>query len=355
MSSPPDPAQAPGDQPGLIDPRTLSALDAELAERVEGLFDAALEVSRPTPWADRFEGLRLVFVAGQRINARAYEDERGPAIAIAWSGIRGLWTLTQLAVGATTLLEGTFTTPPPEPAPDAAHLDLAAAPSDRRSTWPEDRVAYHEELFMYAADFLLHHELAHHARGHIDLLDASFGIGEVLESQALAPAANRPQRRMLQLIELDADIQALDLLLQADLARGFERLPPDHLQKHAYKLMLSTILVFQLLDFDHRPVVDDYLGPYPAPIHRAMMITQVVVKTFVEVFGLDADEMMTESEDAWAQTADVARALAFPSGRWWGLDDLTPYHPRLDVLNTDFVTFSQRLSAANEAETSLSE
>lgn len=318
-------------------------MDRRACGAVRQVYRMALDAVRGEPWEDRFASLSLVFVRDDQINGLALAAEARRAIAIHLGTPRRVWALMRYALGGTTLLADSFTSPLPEavaPGPLAA-ADWVDLYDDPEAAWPSDRYAFLYQLFMYAIDFIVHHELAHHARDHLVLV----GDAQIDEGLAMAAAQGGGDDRLRQLIELDADVQALDLMLHADVKRGLRARSGAERLEHAYLLMLSAILVFMAYDLEHRPAPVTYLGSHPAPIHRAMAYTRTVAITFAEEFGLSATDLQEEFEDAWAQAADVAEALGLPRGRWWGSDDLEDFAPRLDVLMKDLVAFTDALDA----------
>ena len=313
------------------------------------LFLAAGRIARESPWADRIQTLSLVFIDADGANALAVEDGPRRAIALQTGLVRRLWSLVRLAVGRSALLSESFSSPPPErdmvlrPGVEG----LASLYGDPRADWRVDRADILVELFMYALDFIVNHELAHHARGHLDLLHQAGGQRLVDEALALDAGGASTQARLMQLIEFDADINAIDLILHSDLQEGLRSWIPDRLRGHAFKLMLASILVFIALDLEHRPVGEPWTGSHPAPILRAMWATHAVATTFAENGLLTAADAREEQEDAWGQAADVAEALGLPPGRWWGVGDLSDFTPLLDGVSADAVTFSLELDVAN--------
>ncbi len=336
---------------GLIHPGTLPPLDRETFGSARSLFRAAVTASATAPWADRVDGLSLVFVDHPGANALALEAGARRVVVLQSGLIRRLWAVARLAVGGSRFLEDTFATPPPEAAAgrfldEATWKALYAAPG---GDWPKDRAGFLYELFMYGLDFVVHHELAHHVRGHLDLLTADDGVRGVDEGLALSDAELPEPDRLVQLIELDADINGLDLILHGDVARGLRGWSPDQLTEHAFRLMLAAILVFMVLDVDHRPVSATAPGRHPAPILRAMWMTQTIVTTFAAQKLLNEAEARIEQEDAWAQAAEIAQAMGLPEGRWWGLGDLADFEPYLAAYAEDAIAFSRRLDEANHA------
>ena len=336
---------------GLVHPGTLPLLDRETLGCVRSLFRSAGIAAAGTDWEDRLEGLSLVFVDAESANALAIEDPPRRAIIVQTGLVRRLWAMARLATGASRLLEDSFACS----APDES-LGAFAQPQVQRAlfadpgaSWPADREGYLFELFMYAAEFVVSHELAHHARGHIDLLSEELGVRQINEGLSVARPFGDAGGCLEQLLELDADTQAIDLILHADLGRGLRTWLPDRKIEHAFKLMLSAILVFMVFDIDHLPIPAPWEGSHPAPVLRAMWVTHTVATSFEHNGLLDTQALQVELEDAWAQAAEVAKAMGLPEGRWWGMGDLMAFKPQLDALSEEAVAFGLALDKRNLA------
>lgn len=327
---------------GLVHPGKLGSFERRTCGLIRYLFREAGKAAEGADYSDRFEGLSLFFIDNAQINAVALEDGPRRGIGVNLGVARNVWALLRLAVEHSEFLAASFKTPAPE-----ASGDLFSIPED----WPQERLDYLFELYLYAADFIVNHELAHHARGHLDLVREELGVATIDEGLSMGAAAGSKAGRLLQLIELDADHHGLDLILQGNAKKQLPDQGADWLIEDAFKLMLTTILVFLAFDLEHRPIDDVYFGSHPSPIHRAMRLTAAVVATFHDAYGLDHDRLLDTHSDAWCEAADIARRMGMPKGRWWGEDeDIQAFQPRLDALEEDFFAFSLELDERNLSE-----
>jgi hypothetical protein len=327
---------------GLVHPGTLGPFERSTCGLIRYLFREAGKAATGASYSDRFEGLSLFFIDNPQINAMALEDGPRRGVGVHVGAAQRVWALLRLANETSEFLSATFDNPAPE-----ASGNLFAIPEH----WPEQRLDYLFEFYLYAADFIVNHELAHHARGHLDLVRDELGLAMIDEGLSMSAAPGSQAGRLLQLIEFDADHHALDMILQANVRKGFPDQGADWLMEDAFKLMLTVILIFLAFDLDHRPVDEAYIGSHPSPIYRAMRLTAAIVTTFHEAFGLDHAKLQDTHDWAWCEAADVARHIGMPEGRWWGEDeDIQAFQPRLEALEEDFFAFSRDLDQRNLSE-----
>jgi hypothetical protein len=134
---------------------------------------------------------------------------------------------------------------------------------------------------MYAAEFVVSHELAYHARGHIDRLREAFGVVALDETLAMRAGKEGEGGKLLQMLEFDAEQHALELILWRQIKTGAERFSRDEAEEDAFKMMLSAILVFMAFDLEHHAIETRYGHSHPAPVHRAMRITSTIFFTYL--------------------------------------------------------------------------
>jgi hypothetical protein len=335
---------------GLVHPGTLSPFDRALCGWVRSLFREAVIESKRHDYADRFANVSLVFAGSSALNAKALETRTRRAIVFNLGLIRKVWGILRIAVAHSRLHRTVFKSRALRWSGFDPRSEESWARYYRLDGLPDQRADYLFQLFMYVAEFVVHHELAHHARGHMDLVRETLGLEEIDEVHFAAGGLDLPGRRLMQLIEFDADHEALDILLTTQVAEGMRGWGEQALLEDAYRLMLTTILLFQALDLACAPLPAPFTTSHPAPVFRAMRITYTVAVTFPEVFGLPAQDLLALHDEAWADAALVARRIGLPSGRWWGGDGPAALLPELHALEEAFFPFSEALAKRNATE-----
>ncbi len=191
-------------------------------------------------------------------------------------------------------------------------------------------------LALHAAHFLVHHELTHLVRGHIDLLNKEFSLKEFLEIPALPLTMNEARTRRA--LELDADHGAATLRLksfQEASSSGYlqhlEVLGPDM----AWALCLT--MVFHIMWAQDAVNRRDEARTHPSPLTRWQSI----------MFSAETGEMLFPKE--------LNRELLLKGfsqvHRWWKANSLPLVEtdavedvlPELQALRADLGTLSPRI------------
>lgn len=329
---------------GLIHPGALGLFERQTCGWFRYLFREIVRDATGRRYEDRFDNLSLFFLNRSTSNAIAMEagGRRGVGVNIGLP--RNIWALMRAAVGHSQFLNTSFKSSAPAPefdphAPDA-WASLYEDPADH---WPQDRYSYLFELFMYAAEFLICHELAHHARGHLDYLKKTIGASSIDEALSLHAAEDSQEGRLLQMLEFDADQHALDLVMLRHTKGGIHKHDRDFVEEDVFKQTLATILTFMAFDLDHRPIERRYTRTHPAPVHRALRLSATILFTYEDFYALPGQQLNQTQNEAWGEAAVVAEILGMPSGRWWGPGDLAAFDKRHRQLSEDYLAFAEEL------------
>jgi hypothetical protein len=149
-------------------------------------------------------------------------------------------------------------------------------------------------VFLAAASFLVHHELAHIVRGHVDVL-AARGAGIALY-EGVSNDQDIPDGRLRRWMELDADrfgiLYTLDFF---EWSRPWSRPDPTKPERFLENprvalraLLLGISLVLVAFDHRRRPITDEPTGTHPHPsVRLANLIVQIRV-TLEDEFGAPA-------------------------------------------------------------------
>lgn len=228
--------------------------------------------------------------------------------------------------------------------PDASGGPDWSGPYGRRET-------YLLELYGRAVEFILFHEAAHLARGHIPLLKARQGRSFVDERLHMSPHAGEAGE-LLRLIEYDADAIALEWVLNLNAwhrRRGGETTgheDRDYMRSELMLRILACDAVFMTLDHD-RPQA----GPvpltltHPPSIHRAIRCSVLLQDTVCALSAVSAAEAASLAAASVAEITALAGRLSFAPGRW--------HHTHRAWLMLDQLT--QDANAANAFSRQISE
>lgn len=330
---------------GLLDPRTLDEWHRTACGYVRHAYRSVLTAHADSEFKDQFDHLSLVFVGSPQKNALALEEEGRRTIVVFIGMVRQLWSTIQTSLGTARFLHGMFDSEPPARKPDAGsrqQLHLGEG-------WPEDRQAALHDLFQYAVEFLMCHELAHHARGHLPYLRKRRGVK--LIDEALNAQANRPGNAVMRNIEFDADFHAIDLLVEyLEKNAGLNTWSVERAATEHFLRLVAVICFFQMFDADHLPMDKQYQSTHPAIVHRAIRATSVLSKAIAGELNWAESRRIDEHDEVWLAAAQLARDIGMPTGRWHGAHTHRMGLARLDREERSFIRFSRRLDRYNRDE-----
>ena len=291
--------------------------------------------------------IALTVVEASHFNAVAAQRDEEPGILITKGALHRLWAIYKVALAGSEFLADTLSSAPPTGGPA-----LTTEPSPHTfdiAHWPGDRVAAIHDLYARSLDFLLYHELAHHARDHLAYL-ASLGHSMTIDEQ-LNLANQGDGDRIQRFIEFDADHHALDMMM-TELYRRQDLKTWSEEKGHteAYLYGVSALVVFICLDAAAKTISTDYEGSHPPPLHRAARVTNEMTQFFKRELGWTDKLAVDLHDDCWIAASYLAEALGFPEGRWFGEDMAGLDLQRLHREEPGFFAFSRALDERNLAQ-----
>lgn len=171
-------------------------------------------------------------------------------------------------------------------------------------------------MFLQMLEYVVQHELAHVDRGHVGRASSGASLTYLSESQALE--AHRSGDKGARNREFEADVWAVQLLLEERLKTDLSTQPPAAVLAHLRVTVSAWIMVLMALDKEAEPLERWALSTHPAPVHRAMMIDEAFLDGIRNAFGYDQDEIREFLDDVWVTTSQVAERAKSIEGRWWG-------------------------------------
>ncbi len=336
---------------GLIDPGYLDEFHRMACGYARKSFREAINAHKDDYYADQFKGLSLFFIDNDVLNAVALENGNRRGIGLHLGTVRRLWWLFYWAMGSGRVINHWF-----ESAPLSEQISLDAAMADpvwqdhEAARLPADRAILMYEIFLRSLEFMVYHELAHHARGHLPLAARELGL-EAIEEGLCVGVEETADNALLRLIEFDADVEALDMMLVAlDRDIPLETWESKEAGTECFLRVMAIVGVFLLLDLDHAPISEQYRQSHPAAVHRALRLTSALARGFGDHVGWNEKERIQEHDSSWYEASAMAALLGLPEGRWYGkhtdLIDLERYKEE----DRAFVAFSQKLTEENVAQ-----
>lgn len=261
------------------------------------------------------------------------EDENKDAFAFQWGEektvsidiglLRLFWERAAIAVNLPTVFADYLPTDNQEP---PVWLGPESDTVPAMDTWQvcEDRKDYCIEIYQHMLEYLVLHELAHHMRGHLELIgpEQSYAsLGEISARRVSAAQSASRSAFNIQDLELDADAHALDLTvtaLRAKFPESEHEWNYDAISETLFLLMFSQILVAQAFDEESAEVEGHPLHKHPAPVYRSVNFANLALHTFYGLVGGDWADYKTLHDAAWTEAGYVAEFLGFPQGRWHG-------------------------------------
>ena len=153
------------------------------------------------------------------------------------------------------------------------------------------RKLYAHWMSRIAMDFILFHEHAHLASGHVGYLKDKYNQPFIAELGAVS-SPTQPEPLDFQALEMDADCCSVGNVLahlQENPPRELAAIVNDELS-HIYERLLAVYVVFRVFGFEEFSSSALQLGTHPPPPMRA----QMVFATALEIFkkrGLEDDEV----------------------------------------------------------------
>ncbi|MCJ9670342.1 MULTISPECIES: hypothetical protein [unclassified Neorhizobium] len=191
-------------------------------------------------------------------------------------------------------------------------------------------------------DFVVHHEIAHDIRDHLGLLDEERGVAELGEILSLHAAEEGDD--LYRFIEFDADIEALDLQMSemgkfAEIAAW----PDAEIEDMFFLQMLAMLLVREILDQTHEPVIDYDIRTHPAPVRRALIYSETMVISFCDRHPAERNWFENIHDQVWYEASIVAQTHGFPEGRWRGSKMEDARFDLLDPIRPSLIDFRKKV------------
>lgn len=180
-----------------------------------------------------------------------------------------------------------------------------------------DRLELATLVYCCMVDYIVHHELAHLVRGHPDYVNLKYGLLAVEELPR--NNARKNVRDVLNLLEIDADIHGVDLLVQHDPEfADLKKMDGIHHRNHLFIYIFPHLLLGQLFDIQNTPIAKQLRQGHPPPVYRSIIYSDALSATFQSVVGMSQSDAADEHNKAWYEASVCAKLLAFPAGRWTG-------------------------------------
>lgn len=333
---------------GLVDPGYLSEHYRMLCGMVAHFFLETQSTFSDDYFADRIANVALVFIEDEKANARAIEHDGARCIALNLGLLRQLWALFHMGLSANSFLDDHLDCP--VDAAGSGQHDLPAThwQQEPPAEWSESRRELLHGLFSRALDFLVFHELAHHTRGHLDLVQAQFGLAIIDEADNADNDDEDDADQTIRHIEFDADLHAIDMMLiSLERERPFESWLKGQSDQQYFLLALAILVVLQAFDLPHAQIDTFYRRSHPAPVHRAMRLVSALSKSFARIFGWDEAQRLREHDHVWYHGAQLALQLGMPKGRWHGSHTKDMGHQRFKIEEAKYLEFAEALDRKN--------
>jgi len=168
-----------------------------------------------------------------------------------------------------------------------------------------------EDLYNWIIDHLLYHEVMHIARDHFSYYDIYRNTG-ISEEKKM-----REENKFVRLLELDADMHALDYKIRTmPEFQHFKEMPVKEIRAYMFLEFFGYLIIQQLTDRQNKPIAEQLEETHPPPVMRAICYDRFLRTIFIE-HGLATAAIVTaESLYAWNEASKIAVKLGFPPGRW---------------------------------------
>ncbi|RYG90041.1 hypothetical protein EU803_15615 [Loktanella sp. IMCC34160] len=294
--------------------------DAGLLYMVNHVFDTNKALLNRTRPELRVDDIAFLVTAGTGRRAIAYARDGARAIIVEVGLIRALWTRAASIAHLPGVLANAF--------PIAEDIDQSwmAESCDSvpgMSDWDcsGDRAEYCVDLFLHMLEYVVVHEIAHHVRGHLKLVNAETGLHLIDETEARTsktPEVSAAEGFLVQDLEFDADAYGLELSLAAmdekhPFAMQWDQASATEWQ---FQLIFAQLMVAQVID-DARKADGAYSADgHPAPLHRAINYGNLVSRSLQDLVGGPLQAYVDMHAVAWSEAGYVAKGLSYPKGRW---------------------------------------
>lgn len=337
---------------GLLENNSDWEGDMGLLHMINHVFDTNIELlckGRPDLKTDEID---LLITAGTKQRAIAYEAGNARAIVLEIGLIRALWTRAACIAHIPTVLSNAF------PIQDDVNQEWMApecgtVPGMNEWDCTEERADYCVELFLHMLEYVVVHEIAHHVRDHIALVNNAHGLFLIDDLDARATATPEPSHVdgfLVQDLEFDADAHGLDLSIAAMDAKHPLKTEWDTeaAAEWQFQLVFAQLMVAQVFDDANKHEAEYTVDGHPAPLHRAINYSNLVSRSMHHLIGGPWDVYRDMHDTAWSEAGYVAKALNLPKGRWHNDHGKKMETGDFHALETRFFASSRRLDLMND-------
>lgn len=298
---------------GLLTPETTDHATNRLAGLAAHVFAVERDLLHQRDTDLGIDRIELLFVRTASACACAYHDIPGPVVVLSVGLLHRLFCHLALGAHLPTVLPLQDSDTIGNPFPPHAGF--------RPDLWDHwvmsaDRVDEFYNIFTQMLAFVIDHELAHHIRGHLEIMKMQTGLSLISDD---AEARERERTDfLLQDIEFDADAMALNnMLLSMDQKHPFDTWTPDEALEFGFQIAFAQLLVAQALDNNAAPTKRPG-DRHPAPILRAINFTNLVFRSLHDLVPGDWEPFRDMHDTAWGEASALAEWVGLPDGRWHG-------------------------------------
>jgi hypothetical protein len=320
---------------GVLDDASITERQVILLSRHQEAFEVLTDGLSTTRYAGSVGTVGLLGLRSATVNAWALSAPGRSAVAVS----AGMLTAAADALATAIATGGLFNDaypPDPEAPPGEVPSEIAGALLGDQAGpgLTGERIELLHELYCRVASFVVAHEIAHLARQHRTVLSAAGALSEIEGiDEARQLSGGQWGQEVTRLIEFDADVHGLDMLLATERpGRPPESWTKREVGETIFLIAFAIIVTLQLIDRGEAPLMLQSRQSHPPPIWRAVFATSLLLDTLHALWPHDREHLEEHLTMAWAEAEAVAKVLGHGQGRWrdaiwgkakqaWRLDD----------------------------------
>lgn len=308
---------------GLLDFSQITDGEKVLLETLNSVVETNIQALKLKLPDLELEQVEFIITNGENRAAFAFQDDANQAVLIDMGLLRWFWERAVAVIHIPSVLPD-FLAFSSKDSLEWLNPSVELVPAPVDWDMPDERKDYCVEVFQHMLEHLVLHELAHHQRGHLDLVGGGeqfFALSETSIRALDWPSDDRQFEFHLQDLELDADASALDLSIAA-LDGKFPRdrfdWEFDTISETLFLILFSQMLVTQLFDDRNLQETDYPSNGHPAPVFRSINFSNLACRAFHSLAGGDWSAYKELHDAAWTEAGHVAEYFKLPFGRWHG-------------------------------------